>query len=496
MAQVDITGIQHYTLGIGQPKQDAASAPPSVNTSSALVDLVFPDAPSDKTVALSAAIGFESTAVQEPSVWYYNGLYHMVYTAGTSAPRLGYANSPSLLGPWAKNATAILGGGVGGLAGGAYHSSVYIEGTTGYIYFVDSTDGTLMKLATFNVATPTVVTLQATTWALIGTGTQWGNFAILKDGSSYICAFEQSTAASSWQLGIGTMTSPTSAITSSQFPCASLRPSALNATATTSAGQLFKENGQYVLFYHCGTSGSLPTYGYKATCSPTDLTTWTIQNNGYPIIDKSHRLEVDQVADLWLCQDASSGVYVAFWTAMNNVGPTSSIMYAPARPRVMQTVGGVLVSADNSANSLAKSNMIPQAPAFAQLAADATTTSASFVNFGITNLRFIPRTNRMLVRLTGTMSNTTNSTGSQFRVTDGGSINQFLASFTQPAASGGFQCAVAGEAVVTVAAGQRYTLSLQALTSGGTLQCRPATLPNAEGLTLTVSDLGSPNLTA
>jgi hypothetical protein len=473
----------------------AGSSPNPLEWSTLLKDLEFPDNPSRKNVALSPTLGWEGTALQEPNVWYYNGAYHMYYTGGTSSPRIGYATATTLNGPWTKNANPVLGGTYGGYTNGAYHSSIYIEGTTINIYFVDSSDNSLLHHATSTLAAPGTVTVSGTTWALPSGGTLWGNTSILKDGSSYIIAFECSTAANSWQTGLGTMTSPTSAISVSQFPCTSLRPNAGNTTATPGGPALFKEGTKYVMYYHAGTSGSLPTYGYRATCSTSDITTWTIDNNSYPIIDRSHPYEVDQVADLFPIQDAVTGRWCCFWTAFDNAGTYAGyIMWAPGIARNMALVGTTLVPAGNNGNSMAQSNRIPQPKAYGTTALDVSTTSASYVNFGVTNVRFIPRSNKVMLTLTGAFSNTNAAAVSFFRALNG-SIIGYLGAFTQISTGSG-QISFCGRAVVSVNPGQRYAFDVQAKTTGGTLQCRNASFPEYETMMLTVEDVLVPAINA
>lgn len=466
--------------------------------STRVADLTFANGPGSKSRVLSPAIGWESTVVQEPSVWFYGGLWHMIYTAGPSgAHRLGYASASSPTGPWTRNATAVIGGGTV-LAGGAYHANVYREGSTLWCHFVDDTDNTLLKVATADVATPTVWTLNARTYALPAGSNLWGNVGIFKDddGTYYMLAETSKVDGTSWQLSVATLAGgPAAALTWGLLAIPSLRPSAINSNATTSGAQLFKEDGRYVLYYHCGVAGSLPTDIYRATTDVLTTDSWTIDRGARPIIARNHRDEVDQAADVFLCQ-GPDGDWWAFWTGMDNSAPRARILATVGIPTLMRRSGSKWVP--SNVGGIGPDIQTPQATLVASLSADFTTASTSFVDVPVMSKRFIARSTRALVRLAGSISNTTGGAATKFRVTDGGSVVKPLGSVAQPAASGGYQTAVNGAALLTgLTPGQRYVLKLQAKVSSGTLQIRVASL-NAgddEHLVFSIEDVQVPDVT-
>src|SRR5690242_1565338 len=59
-------------------------------------DLRVSAAPSDRSTVLAPTLSWEGTAVQEPSVFYANGVYNMLYTGNVSTNAgIGWATAPT-----------------------------------------------------------------------------------------------------------------------------------------------------------------------------------------------------------------------------------------------------------------------------------------------------------------------------------------------------------------------------------------------------------------
>lgn len=454
-----------------------------------LKNLQFSRDAADRRVAITPNAGNEATQVQEPSVWFYGGLWHMLYTGGSGSTHyLFYASAASLDALWTKAGTQVIGGGQGGHSTGAYHSFVLVDGDTLYCYFVDEADGSLLKVAVANAATPTVWVKNAKTFALPSGMTQWGNVGILKDGAVYRIMMEGSTAAASWQMAYGTLDAPLGTITVITNPVTQLRPSAGNATATVSGAQLFKEGADYVLYFHAGRSGSLPTEIYRATTS--DFATWTLSNNGYPIIERAHAFEVDQVADIHMVQDPATGRWYAFYTAMDNSQVKAKIMVLPA----------VVVDVDAAGRPTAPRSSgqritDPQKKAVKQAVTDISVAATTFADLGALEVKFIPRGTAVVVTLAGVGTNGTGSAINYFQVTDGGSIVKAMGGYT--ASGAGTQFGINSVALITgLTPGQRYSLKMQCKVSAGAFISRPVAVADKELLAMIVEDAEWPLLPA
>lgn len=455
----------------------------------------------DRAVAITG--GATTNSVQEPAPWYYNGKYYMLATRGFASPGLWLYWSPSRGGPWTVVGNAAV-------ISGRYHSFVYIEGGTVYCYAPDSATDTHLHVHTASAAAietqanggAAATWTDVTSWEITATitgMTLWGNVCLFKDPdtSVYHLLAEGSTAAASWQMAYCTMDTPTGTITAVDTLITSLRPSAGNATATVSGPNLFKEGSTYVLFYHCGVSGSLPTSIYKATCTDLSADAWTIKNNGQPIITRQHKYEVDQVADIAIVQDPTTGRPYAYWTAMDNTAQASYIMGAPMRPGMVENINGTWVSLGGESQPN-PGILIPSMPVVKSLTADVSLSSTTWadVSADVSNIRFIPKSNTILVRLSGVASNGTGSASNYFRITDGGSVTQSLGVCPQPT-GGGTQFPISSAVKISgLTPGQRYGFKLQYQVSGGTLVCRPVTQSDKELLTVVIEDVMVPNYTA
>lgn len=436
----------------------------------------------NRITAITATASWEATAVQEASVWYFGGLYHMIYTGGTTLPRLGYASASSLLGPWTKNAgNPVIGNGAGGWAGNAYHSNVLLDGTTLYCYFSDQSTPTLLRVATASASAPTVWTMTGTTYSLQAGATQWGNTFVYKEaGGTYTMMFEQSSSTSSWQTGWSTLgSSPTGTQASVTWPIASLQPSAINVTGTASTGWLTKDSTGYIAYYHGGPTGSLPTQIYRATS--TNGTTWVIDNNGVPILTREAPFDQDQVADPYLIQ-SSDGVWYLFYEGFDNTTLKSTIACVPMAPQLSLTDGATKRHVNLGERSTPSAS--PQKPKVTRLTVDkAVTTTASYTDV-ITSGYFVPTGSAVRVQVDARCSMST-SAQATWRIYTGSIINQI----GSVAHTSGAQLSFAASTLLTgLVPGQAYQFAAAVQVSAGTWNCRNASFPNDEQMTLTVED--------
>jgi len=306
--------------------------------STALVDLTVSPAPGDRFAAITPTLSWESTAVQEPSVWFANGLWNMLYTGGPGAgggtAYIGYASAPSPYGPWTKAGTQVIGGGQGGYASGVAHGSMYREGDTLY-YIGVKLPTNVFGMWSASVSAPTVWTFVADILGLPSTTTQMGNCYLIKEGSSYTLFFE-ALYQSQWQSGYATCDTISGAYAVASFPTPSLWPQ--GNLATGSGQSVVVENGQYVGFFHSGpqNNNDVPTEGYRATSY--DKVNWSIDLGGLPYIRRMAAQEIDQVADLEPAQD-DKGNWWMFWSAASNHDSQFRVMASPMLPTLKRWGG-------------------------------------------------------------------------------------------------------------------------------------------------------------
>jgi hypothetical protein len=382
------TNVETVLAEVGSRYLLGSSTPPADTTmpwlSNRWQDVRPPAGGGDHVLSLSASLGWENGTVQEPQVWYAGGKWHMIYTGAFSpSSALGYAYASSPYGPWTKNATPLIGQGNGGVAGKAYHSGVYVEGSTAYITF---TGGTTIELATVVAAAPSTVTNLGTLFTLPSGPTAFGNSQIHKFGSTYYLIYD--TNVSNWQAGYATATAVTGTYTN-QFtsPWGSLWSTEIGALdgPDGQGGNLhvFLEDTTYVAFYHGGhyQSGSLPTDGYRAT-KPTTLAgnDWTPAFNGRPYVRRQDRREVDQVADLCPVEDTITGQKYLLWSALDNITPSASIMACALAPNRMVHDGVAWRSTEPASDSGLGSTQ-PGKSSVVALDVDYTSTSLTYVDF-------------------------------------------------------------------------------------------------------------------
>lgn len=310
--------------------------------STSLKDVRIPNGIADRKPIITPTQTWEGAYCNEPNIWYdaTDALtpWHMIYTGGSSGTSaLGYAKAPTPFGPWTKYASnPVLGQGGSGFAHGAFHSNIYIEGSTIYCTFTDAAAMGTIKVATAALSNPTAWTVQgsAALGALPPGATDFGNSNLLKVGTgNYIMFFD--ALSSNWQAGFATGSSPLGPFTTVQFPISAIW---VDAKYQSGGGICsFLENGSYIIYYHLGPLNTgTPTDGFRAFTD--DLVNWTVDLNGYPLLKRMAPYEVDQVADLFLAQGPNEGWW-AVWSAMDNASQVSAIMCAPVYPTMKRWDG-------------------------------------------------------------------------------------------------------------------------------------------------------------
>jgi len=273
------------------------------------------DGPAERAICITPDQSYENNSAQEPSVWYLNGKWHMLYTAGPSGPiAYAYNSSPDpRKGAWTKTGLVFSPG------GGSLHAYAYIDGDVGYWYYPNSALSSL-SVVTFDARDPTAawgtpsVLMASVPWNV----TLFGNPAVTKIGDEYVLMLEVSVVNKSWQMSVYKSASPTGpfALVSNILP--TLWPQSITGDNPTASGAFMTfENSEYVLMYHAGRNigEALPTEIYRAT-SP-DLVNWVIDFSGYPMITRQLPQECDQVADFHAAK-GPNGAWWAFWSANNN----------------------------------------------------------------------------------------------------------------------------------------------------------------------------------
>lgn len=299
--------------------------------------------PSIRKTILKKDQSYETSFVQEPSAWYYNGKWHMIYGCGAG---VGYASATSPKGPWTKHTALVFGGGVG-IAGAPAHQNIYREGNTLYMTYVDSGANTKFSQATASVDDPKTWTVNAgfafdpgSDYRSGGLGNTW----TLKDGSDYWLFFETSYGAYGWQTGLAKGSSPAGPFTVVQFPLIDL------AKAPGQFGDffgpkffpvgnpcVFKENGEYIMFAGAKLINGALNDIYRWT-APAPIGPWTVSNGGYPILRRNTQAEVDQTVDPMVAQ-ADNGAWWMFYSQMDNVSGTGSIAAVPMAPALLMYNG-------------------------------------------------------------------------------------------------------------------------------------------------------------
>lgn len=307
--------------------------------SSRVIDSKIDPSPSGR-VAVKVSPG------QEPSVWFANGLYNMIYTHGPQF-RYGSATNPMDPASWTFAGSAFLGSGAGGFANGVGHSGVFIEGSTLYLYFVDTTANTV-RVATAPITTPTVWTVSGTVLMTAISGNPFGNLFVVKDASTYRLFVEYLKTVTMpgdgvtvpWQTGMATSSSPTTAFTLQIDAYATLRPfNGVGPGGSVSGCWIAKEGETWVMFYHGGSwARSLPNDIYRATSTNLATDSWVPTDQGLPVVRRAADVEVDQVADPFVCVGPGGTAYL-FWEGYDNRTQASVLMCSPFQPTLMRWDG-------------------------------------------------------------------------------------------------------------------------------------------------------------
>lgn len=296
--------------------------------SNALSDITISDLPEDRFTIITPTLAGENNVTQEPSVWRHAGKWHMLY-AGVST--VWYASADQPQGPWTKFGTPVLG--TGGLAenGGAVeHGAIYLEGD--YVYYTYRF-GSAFKIARALLTTPTAFSVLGTLFSFPSGMTIGGNTWLIKKEAVYHLFFEcqwktgNGSNIPGWQTGIAVSDSLVGPYEITAYPLTSLYT--INGTRKAAGGpNIIAENGKFYNFYHSiDESFSLPTDGWRAVSD--DLHLWYPDSR--PFIGRLKSNEIDQVADVTLCQ-SETGVWWAFWTAAQNNTLVFNINCAPCKP--------------------------------------------------------------------------------------------------------------------------------------------------------------------
>jgi len=267
----------------------------------------------DRVPVLAATETWEGAVLQEVNVYWDGARWVMIYSGGQSPEGLGWATSPTIDGPWTKQGKLLANG--SWITSG--RSSILFEGGTLYVYYSGSPN-----LNCASGPDPAHLGAPVTVFTISGTVTSVMNTSVLHDGATYQLMFESTVSGSGpYMIGYATATSPLGPFTINTFPLPTLR-----IVGTYGGPHLFKTGATYSLWYHaCGdgsTTWNLPTDIYRATS--TDLINWT--PNVISKVRRTHRLEVDQVADPFVVTDPSTGIVYLFWEGYDNVSGAATIM--------------------------------------------------------------------------------------------------------------------------------------------------------------------------
>lgn len=306
--------------------------------------------PLDRVAIMKDTLPTESGFVQEPQVFLIGGTIHMIYSGG---PSLHHAWCPATSDPtdplsWTKSGR-VLGQGVGGVAGMADHSGVYVEDGTVYVYFRDAAGG--LSLATASTASPTALTYVGSVLSPpVGVSAPLANAFLLKRGpGDYLFYFEGLTTTPLWSIGVATGATPAGPFTGAAMSLTGLGD--INPGKSTFSNPfVVAEDGGYTMWFHSawgefqrGSGG--PTAGYMATS--LDGLAWTVAYERQQIVRLTHPAEVDQVADFSLL-DVGEEKY-AFWSAnteyTTNLRVGRIMATRVRRPRA-RMVGGKIIPLD------------------------------------------------------------------------------------------------------------------------------------------------------
>jgi hypothetical protein len=486
-----------------------APASPAVGQpwrSSSFGDLTISNSPGDRRVIITPSLGFEETAAQEPSVWRAGGRYHLLYTAGWATPVLGYAWCPETADPtiatnWTKASSQVLGGGVGGQAGGLFHGNVLIDGTTIYYFYVPAATGKTIRYATATVGTSAPVFTDQGAALSLGTSITpndpaMGNSCVLKIGSTYYMIWE--AAIDNWQMGMASASAPGGPYTYLRGEIYTVWPQTSVWDLRTASGPWAVVDGSdVVLYYHSGpyVSGSLPTEIYRARTPVASFTAgadaWTIDANKRPIVQRAAFQESDQVADPFAIRGPAGDVYL-FWEGFNNNHGTASIFCQRAIPGERRWTGSAWVASQAGSVQDARTTD-PQKDAVAVLAADKSLTTGAYGSVLATTFRPSGPNVSVSVNCCSSLPTSSNYVFFQVTVSGNGVTGQSkkIGSFVQ--VQGGYQVPFSGTALFTgLQPGLVHTFTVEAQPFGGTWSCRAVGFPDNEQCSMRVTDAAFP----
>jgi hypothetical protein len=194
---------------------------------------------------------------------------------------------------------------------------------------------------TVRVATASLT--NSTSWTTVGavysTAPEGaGNQFVIKEGSTYYLFYERMSAAS-WSTGVATSSSPTGPFTSQRYPIMSLQPTGTNLFSAIGIW-IGKEGSTFVAYFHSGPNQvGLPTAIYRATSPSLLADSWTISNQGQPIVRRAAPGEVQQIADPFVAKGPGGTSYLV-WEGFNNAQPGQGTIYmSPLQPVTKQYDG-------------------------------------------------------------------------------------------------------------------------------------------------------------
>lgn len=311
------------------------------------------------TVDPSPASRFSLFAGQEPSAWWDNNKWNILYTNGNGYVAYRSCTSdPTVAANWSSETVVI------NLGRFTPHGYLYREGSTLYYYFADHADQGIY-VATAPATNPggtwTVVgeVIQPTVPSGIG-GAHTGNMCVVKDGSTYYMFIEQLAqnvlgadgTTNSWQMFVATSSSPTGTFVdtvSTLGPLTTLRP---NGMGSVSGPSVAYENGEWIMFYHGGAwARFFPDQGYRAVASNLAADAWTQLDQGRPFARRAASKDYDQVADISFARHPNGEAYL-FYAANRNATPSSfNIVVTPLLPALMvRTASGAWMRAAPASN--------------------------------------------------------------------------------------------------------------------------------------------------
>lgn len=237
---------------------------------------------------LTATVGWETTAVVEPTIMHEGGVWKMWYRGGWSPAGIGYATctgDPTHAANWTKYAGNPV------IGGTAQQPTVIKVGSTYYIYYAVS--GGAWKVATSSdgISWGSASTALATTGAI----SQWANSAVwVENGNEWHALLEGFNASNHWEIHLLTSSD---GITWTQAngsnPLTSLR---IHVNGAYGGPNVSKSGSVYDVWYHAvNAAANLPTDIYHA--HSTDLINWTQYTYSPSLVHTGSGFEIDQVAD-------------------------------------------------------------------------------------------------------------------------------------------------------------------------------------------------------